>query len=189
MWLTLLIILEIVLFIYLPHFVLCVPLIYHFTALGLYWVVAFQVGAPRENYAFRTWSGWRRLFPTPLGLNSVPVDQQYLYAVHPHGVYSVGVILGFALNPRTAHVKIAASSLLFAIPVVRELVRLGGAIPANAVDISAALCAGHSVVIASGGLRARLGSRAGGEWRGCSSSGGLYPARKWRSNCSSVGRG
>lgn len=69
-------------------------------------------------------------------------------------MFSVSTIVGFALTDQD--VRIMASSLLFWIPLVRELVCLAGAVPASRHAMRAALDAGCDVVITPEGLRSVL---------------------------------
>lgn len=131
--------------------------------------------------AFRTWDGWRwvrsewfsmRIFvphkdngwreviapaPTlPLAWQPPHAHRQVLYAVAPHSVYAESVTFTMVLNELFLGVTAFSTSLLFWLPVARELASLAGALPATSHNISQTLNAGRSVIITPEGLRGAL---------------------------------
>jgi hypothetical protein len=79
-----------------------------------------------------------------------------MYVAAPHGVYPIGVIFNFILNPAYSHVKVMTSSLLFNVPIVREFSYLAGASPATTINIIDHLDQERDVLITPEGLRAIL---------------------------------
>jgi len=116
---------------------------------------------PRESVAFKHWSGWayfrNTFFPIKM-INNKPYEREYiiLYAVVPHGIFPVSVMFGIILNPAFGHVTVAVTSLLFWIPIARELTCLAGCAPANTADIIGLLDRGRSVLVTPEGMRAAL---------------------------------
>jgi 1-acyl-sn-glycerol-3-phosphate acyltransferase len=118
----------------------------------------FALPLPRSE-AFRRWWGWETyLRQWYFGFRRVaeaPENSHVrIYVVCPHGMFSVTTIVGFALTHHD--VVVMASSLLFWIPLVRELVSLTGAVPAGRRTLREALDAGRDVVITPEGLRSVL---------------------------------
>lgn len=79
-----------------------------------------------------------------------------IYAVFPHGAYGEVVALWYMTNPDFVGVEVLVTSLVFWIPIVREVVCLFGAIPVTRGNIMALLDAGKSLVIVPEGTRGTL---------------------------------
>lgn len=110
-----------------------------------------------KSDTFKSWSGWayfRRNFKV-VGADQ-PAKTQVIYAICPHGMHGEATIIYFVLNAVYRHVVPVATSLLFYIPIVRELASLGGARPANSADISNLLDDGKSILLLPEGLRSVL---------------------------------
>jgi hypothetical protein len=71
-----------------------------------------------------------------------------LFAVHPHGVYAVALIgyFGFNPSPQMAGCTVAVSSLLFRLPVVREIMYLIGACSVKRGDMARALAPSRALI-------------------------------------------
>ena len=80
-----------------------------------------------------------------------------LFLAHPHGLFSMAPFFHWGLRltgwPTTHPVRIAIHSLFFSIPIVREIAEAHNAIEATEAEIEAALRAGFSVVLLTGGVR------------------------------------
>jgi len=109
---------------------------------------------PKESKRFRSMLVWKDIFDYEFVGEPLPdKEQPCIYALAPHGVFTASTIMGFALNGDMVHVKPAASSILFTLPILKEFAGLGGAIRANRKDIIAALQCRDSVAICPGGIR------------------------------------
>lgn len=75
-----------------------------------------------------------------------------IFAFHPHGVHCVGACL-LGSDPDMAHLRIACSSVVFWVPIVKEFAAWAGAFPCHANDIRAMLKSKQPVVIYPNGLR------------------------------------
>jgi hypothetical protein len=75
-----------------------------------------------------------------------------LYACGPHGILALSAGLTF-LTGRVRNTRLAVHSILFAIPVIRELLLLHGAIDVSEASIIAALARNESVAVVTGGVR------------------------------------
>jgi len=74
-----------------------------------------------------------------------------LFAFSPHGVHCAGSVL-FSDHPDTTHIRIACTSVLFWIPIVKDIVAIGGAFPCYEKNMKEQLRAGYGVGIYPGGL-------------------------------------
>ncbi len=87
------------------------------------------------------------------------LNKPAIYGFHPHGLASITRTL-FCSNQATQLYQTqlkdayhAAHSLLFKVPILRELLLLGGAIPVSESYIRHYLSKGHSITITPGGAR------------------------------------
>lgn len=134
---------------------------YFFTLPGMVlFLFIYSYIIPRESKSFRSldiWNYFRKEItihgPGKDLLLKSSKDQQYIFAVHKHGLYSTSVISYFALNNRMLHVKPVGTSALFWFPLVKECAGLAGCIPANGDDMIAELRRGSSLALAPGGIR------------------------------------
>lgn len=161
--------------VYIPHIILhyilwlpmFIQVVIHVPLAVVYWF-----WTPEKWHAFRQWPGWSLIRDDYLAITYhgpgrdlvVPVDQrtgengdspaqhQYCYAVHPHGVHAVGLMFGFATNPAMPDLKAFGTSLLFRIPIVKEMVGWSGALPASRENVLFQLQLGHDIAVAPGGL-------------------------------------
>lgn len=78
-----------------------------------------------------------------------------LFIIHPHGVYAITLFSFFCLNTEMHHVKVAGSSLLFRLPIIKDLMAIGGCISVKKEELVLHLGAG-SVAMCPGGLRELL---------------------------------
>jgi 1-acyl-sn-glycerol-3-phosphate acyltransferase len=145
-WFLIVIIFDILLFSYL----FSIPTLLVFLSIYPYLI-------PRESKSFRSLNLWNFLrkditIDGP-GKDLLKSKDQYIFAIHKHGLYSTAVITYFALNNKMLHVKPVGTSALFWFPFIKELVSLAGCIPANRDDMVAELRRGSSLALAPGGIR------------------------------------
>jgi 1-acyl-sn-glycerol-3-phosphate acyltransferase len=128
---------------YLPPWIVC------------YVLAVYYMWIPRESKAFRRSAIWKHILPNEIKIKGKlqPEQTQVIYAVHPHGLFGSGIIMGFALNENALHIKPVGTSILFWVPIVKDFAGLAGAIPAGKDDINSALDRSLSLVLAPGGIR------------------------------------
>ena len=131
--------------------------------------IVYALWIPSEWKAFKTWPGWSYIRDDYLHVtfhgpgkhliepkNDDDTDTRtYCFGVHPHGVYATSLMFGFALEPRMQRrhdVRVFGTSLLFRIPLIKEMIGWGGTIQANRENVLFEMQAGHSVALAPGGL-------------------------------------
>lgn len=164
MWFTLMILADIFLFFVLPWVFLGMPW-YCVVAWIVFYYTALQ---PTEWPAFRSWCLWdslrrhyfklevkgpgRRLFLQPTAQEQEGT-QQFIFAVHPHTIFAISATFFFATNTRFARYKSSATSLLFAIPLVREFSAWAGAVKANRPVLEDVLRANMGLILCPGGMR------------------------------------
>jgi 1-acyl-sn-glycerol-3-phosphate acyltransferase len=123
-------------------------------------VAVYLTYRPKESVAFKHWSGWNyfrnTFFPIKMMNYASHTDYIAIYAVAPHSIFPVSVIFQFILNAAFDHVTVVVTSLLFWMPIVRELACLAGCEPANTVDIVNLLDKGRSVLVTPEGMRAAI---------------------------------
>ena len=137
------------------YLVFCV----HLVLLGLY-----LLWRPKHNPRFRKLPLWSYFLDHYFGFSlegpgahllakqTADPSKTFVFAAHPHGLYACYSSF-FLLNPSLLHVRGATTSLQMYIPLVKELVCMAGAIPANRGDILSTLACGESVFLTPGGLR------------------------------------
>lgn len=164
--LTLTLLIGIACVVFIPHlilnYVLWLPvylqIMIHVPLAVLYWF-----WTPTEWTDFRMWPGWSLIRDDYLGItyhgpgkdliHANPNEQPpYCFALHPHGVHATSLMFGFALQPSLCHVRVFGTSLLFRIPLVKELVGWGGTLRADREKVLFELKSGHSIALAPGGL-------------------------------------
>lgn len=163
MWFTLLILLDL----WLANWFICwvidcsgIGAVYVYVAVPLLYYGAL----PRlpEWRGFRRLGLWRWARRVYFHGTQVPLrplhgpGSQVLYVAWPHGVYAESISAVLLTSDEFADVLPICSSVLFAIPLLRELASLMGAVPANVGDIEAALAVGRSLVILPEGMRGAL---------------------------------
>ena len=97
----------------------------------------------------------------PFGREGDDVSPQRLpgiWAIHPHGLLNVAPIFGFgaygpAPDPVIKDIVLGATSVLFAIPAVRDVSLWLGAIDVNRDTLRHQLTEGRSVLLLPGGLQ------------------------------------
>jgi len=146
MWFWLIALIDIFLFLFLPWYA-GIPYWLHLPSVAFFWL-----WVPKEQLRFRKFRWWQDLFDVQLS-EELPKSQQCIYAVYPHGVFSVSIAAAFAVNPNMLHVKPVGSSVLFLLPFIKEVVGLVGTIPATRKDMIAALQCGDSLAMCPGGIR------------------------------------
>jgi hypothetical protein len=85
-------------------------------------------------------------------------DKARLYLWHPHGIQVISLLVhrfwvSSPLYPILSKCKIASHSLIFKIPILRELALLLGFIPATKAHINHYLKSGSSVCLVPGGVK------------------------------------
>ena len=137
-----------------------VSFIFHITlAIHMLTLLLYLQWVPKESKWFRTLPVWQWFRKHYFGFRiidphkSMETQSSRIYAVHPHGLYPMTIISYFANNANLLHIKPVATSLLFRVPLVKEVSGLAGVIPANRVDILTTLQCGDSVVMCPGGIR------------------------------------
>ena len=107
-----------------------------------------------------------------LNLKSIRVEeldskQQYIFAVHPHGILPFGGFSSIVARDSKTYlfsrlfgserqVRLLAASFCFLLPVYRELLLWAGFIDAGRVSCNRAIRAGHSLAICPGGASEAL---------------------------------
>jgi 2-acylglycerol O-acyltransferase 2 len=92
-------------------------------------------------------------------------NKHCIYAVYPHGLFATGTLLTFGLSKRARNTHVAAHSMLFSVPVVRELALWSGAIDATEKNIVGMLRNDKSVAIVPGGVQEMLHVSPGMEYK------------------------
>lgn len=137
-----------------PGFIDLVHYVPNLILIGIYFM--YQLPYVPAFKSLPIWKYFRESYFTIKTVNYEPPSSQVIYAVSPHGCYGEAIHIGFVLNETFKSVVPVSTSLLFWIPIVREFAYLAGAIPANTFNISHALNAGQSIVMAPEGMRGVL---------------------------------
>lgn len=163
MWFTLLVVLDLFLFLWLPVVILGWPL----------WVAATLVFAyyalwlPRHWPALRALGLWDWIRDRHFGLRfegpgkefaflSAKGKERYVLALHPHTLFAVSLTLFFTLNKRFLRFRSVGTSLLFSLPLVREATVWAGTIPAHETEMRRALLDDETIrglMMCPGGMR------------------------------------
>lgn len=159
-WFLCLLILNFVLFIYIPLKWIYTPTLFtcflHVVLLMLY-----MKWRPKECAWFKNF------FHSNLNFNfcasNVPEsDRRILYVLHPHGVYAVSLLGYFPFSQSPPLAEVAVSSILFRLPLVKDFCGLIGIkTTVKREELLAALKTG-SVAMCPGGLRELLNND--GKW-------------------------
>lgn len=165
MWFTLLIIIDLAVAYWFISWVIALRLLPGVPDLA-YWVaipLAYYCGPRLPEWPrfrrFRFWGWARRVYfhGTQVPLRAPHHHHgQVLYVAWPHGVYAETISAVLLTSDEFADVLPVCSSVLFAIPLLRELASLMGAVHANAADMRAALEAGRSLIILPEGMRGAI---------------------------------
>jgi len=78
--------------------------------------------------------------------------KRYIWAVYPHGHYSLTALFYWALNPDFTWTRGAVHSALFYVPVLGSIMGWIGAIGVTRGEMETALASGHSLVMCPGGV-------------------------------------
>ncbi|MBX9636412.1 MAG: 1-acyl-sn-glycerol-3-phosphate acyltransferase [Nitrosomonas sp.] len=141
-------------------------------------VVLYFMFRPSRSASFCYWSGWNYMRKTHFAYRVFRCDtanqafveiphyevwpdwphlhQQVVYAVAPHAIFAESVTFFFTLNKLFDAVTTIATSLMFWIPIVREIVSMAGVVAATTSNIAHELDSGRSIVILPEGMRAAL---------------------------------
>lgn len=74
-----------------------------------------------------------------------------VYGFHPHGVHCVGAVY-VNVDPLTRHIRIACTSFLFWVPVIKDFAGWGDAFSCEEKKIKSVLKEGSSIIIYPGGI-------------------------------------
>jgi 1-acyl-sn-glycerol-3-phosphate acyltransferase len=119
---------------------------------------------PKHSKEFRKLSYWKwflneyfKFKPKGPGAymvdpKKVNPDKQVIFAMHPHGLFACSSSY-WAFSPHLTHVRGVGTSIMFYIPLVKEIISLGGGVRANRQDILSTLQCGESVFMTPGGMR------------------------------------
>jgi len=163
MWFTIIIIIDIFLFVAVPVLFLKLSLITEAFLLFAY----YYLYKPKQWTSFREWKVWefirneilaidvrgpgKQLYFDPESLREE--EEKFIFAMHPHTLFAVSLTFFFVLNRSFVKFKAVGTSLLFAIPIVREFVSWAGTIHAREYDMRHALKNGQGLLICPGGMR------------------------------------
>jgi hypothetical protein len=78
--------------------------------------------------------------------------KRYIWAVYPHGAYSLTALFHWALNPDFAWTRGAIHSALFYVPFLGSIMGWIGAISVTREEMETTLGCGHSLVMCPGGV-------------------------------------
>lgn len=130
--------------------------------LGIRWDFTLIVGVvyymylPRRNKWIRdarlwTWFRTKHLSLSYKGNTKVLKDkkQAYCFGVHPHGAHCVGAV-AIASDKRLEHIRMACTSVLFWLPILKEFVSWGNAIPVIKELMIERLLVGDSIAVYPG---------------------------------------
>lgn len=106
--------------------------------------------------AMKHWHVWfwlrRDYFNFVVERNTLNVQQPVIYAIYPHGHFSLTALFYFALNPQFEHCTAAVHSIIFYTPVFGSLARWLGAIGVTEREMLDTLKAGRSIYMCPGGV-------------------------------------
>ena len=85
--------------------------------------------------------------------NTFNKGQRVVFAMHPHGVFPVTALAQFVKGVKNLQRKIIAHSLIFIMPILREIGCAGGAVPANRQDMIDVLRDDKQFIICPGAYR------------------------------------
>jgi hypothetical protein len=155
------------------------------------WIVlAFFAGwltHSREWREFKEFTLWKWLrdfyfkFELIGKLPDTPDDGRIIYAIYPHGHFSMTATFYWALNPLFSNARAAVHSFIFYVPLFASFVRWIGAIPVTEREMKAALKAGRPIYMCPGGVAeiAKTGhdivKRSGFIRIACETGATLYP--------------
>jgi 1-acyl-sn-glycerol-3-phosphate acyltransferase len=146
MWLTLSLALVSVLFVWLPWK----------TALLL--VVAYTLYSPTVWHELRrmnTMFSWLRTKHCNLSYTGnvrlLHEQKARIFVLHPHGVHCVGAVL-LSSDPALTHVRVAGTSILFWLPLIKEFCVWGNAVPCDRKSLQTQLKNNTPVMLYPGGL-------------------------------------
>lgn len=164
-WLWIYLLVLYLVLIALPHYAYSVWLPttwqYEVTFLHDLVLLCYWLWTPSQSIAFRQHWIWHHVIhnyfqfkvvgPGAATLNG-DERKQYIYALHPHGLYASAVSY-WAVSPHLTHCRAVGTSLLFYLPIVKDLISLGGVIRANRTDMVTTLMCNESIVVTPGGMQ------------------------------------
>jgi len=118
--------------------------------------IVYYMYMPRRNRWIRdarlwTWFRETHLTVSYTGKTEILRDKEQArcFAAHPHGAHCVGAI-AMASDARLEHIRVACTSVLFWLPVLKEFVSWGNAIPVVNEQMVATLKSGDSIMVYPG---------------------------------------
>jgi 1-acyl-sn-glycerol-3-phosphate acyltransferase len=103
-----------------------------------------------KNY--KIWEWLRNHYFKFKVIGELPEEGPVIYAIYPHGHFSISAVFYFALNPKFANSRAAVHSLLFWIPIFGSFVRWINAIPVVEDEMVKTLLGGSSIYMCPGGI-------------------------------------
>lgn len=153
MWATFFSILGLVVAIYVPHYVIGIS-----WELMLFAFVGYMFYLPKKSEWARSMWFFRYMRETHCSLSfsgraDVLEDKTTprVFGFHPHGVHCLGATL-IGTEPRMRHVRVACSSFLFWVPVIKEFCSWGNAFSCDEEHLKSNLNSGTSIIIYPGGI-------------------------------------
>lgn len=108
----------------------------------------------------KRWAGWNWVRESYFGMQIVHNDAgdalkkgNVIYAIYPHGHFSLTAVFYFALNPSFEHAKGAIHSLIFYLPIFGSIARWLGCIPVSEEAMVTTLKSGSSIFMCPGGVQ------------------------------------
>jgi len=121
-------------------------------------LLGYFVYSPRKWHALREYhAGFRWLRESHCSLSYagrvdiLREERARIFVFHPHGMHCIGAVL-LASDPSLTHLRIACSSFLFWVPIVREFCAWGNAFACSRKAIEQCLASNSSVVLYPGGM-------------------------------------
>ena len=160
-WFVLLFLFNFLLFGFFPARFLYTPTPVTIAIHAFFFVLYFRWYKPKENEKFK------RIFNATLNYDFsietsngiLPHESHHrkiIYAVHPHGVYAIALIGYFGFHVSHDKLKVAVSSILFRLPLVKDFCRFTGInTTIKRAELMEALKT-HSIAMCPGGLRELL---------------------------------
>lgn len=158
-WVFLLFLFSFWVFVWVPHQMVSTHPFALFVYIVLLWRYFKWIPKERKWFRFHPWIQkitMEYMNPIASDPHNTLNNKNQLFFYHPHGVYATCMFIFFCCNKKCQNVRVAVSSILFRIPIVKEVVGLLGCIPVNRQDIVYALGRGESVCVCPGGLRELL---------------------------------
>lgn len=107
--------------------------------------------------ALKEWRLWKWIREDYFGFhvergNLDRQERPVIYAIYPHGHFSLTALFYFCLNPQFAHCTPAVHSVIFYTPIFGSLARWIGAVGVTEEEMLSTLKSGRSIVMCPGGV-------------------------------------